>query len=289
MKECSRCGTALPAEARFCLHCGAPQLAALGEQPVGGVDWSRELLPQFNERFWARLEERVNAEQNLRHLSAYQEQLYQSGFRETVHRRLQQQAEQTRRQLDQRQWTEKVADRQLLWLIDDLLDFFFIIHASHLNEKPLPEAILPYQQQDPHRIDQRQMALAFLDFEQEKENVYTDLLHMPMRKLRKAGRSYLFPEKDEIIWFVCDQSLLNTGKEGFAMTEKALYWKSGLQPAQQVPYADLARLQREKEWLLINDLYFNASPTLNTKMIWLLRKLCRLHGEEGFGGIRDKG
>ncbi|MEZ4984827.1 MAG: hypothetical protein R2795_07290 [Saprospiraceae bacterium] len=59
------------------------------------------------------------------------------------------------------------------------------------------------------------------------------------------------------------------------MTEKALYWKTGFQPPQRVYYHKLFALQREKEWLLINELYFNASPSLNTKMIWLLRKLAQ--------------
>jgi hypothetical protein len=61
------------------------------------------------------------------------------------------------------------------------------------------------------------------------------------------------------------------------MTDKALYWKTRLQGAQRVYYHKLRSLTKEKEWLLINELYFNASPSLNTKMIWLLRKLARWH------------
>ena len=278
MKNCPQCGTALPQEARFCFTCGASQQPTIGAGGPGGIHWSAELLPQFLDRFWSRLDERVKAEQNARELAAYKERVYESGFRETVHRRLEQFQSQCRQEESLEE--EPVQQRlfqQLQCLLDDLLDFFFVMYAQELNVVPLPEQILGYQGKSRDEIDLRKMGLAFLDFAAENERVHTDLVQAPVKVLRNAAKTFLTPEKDELIWFICDLSLLGNGKEGFAMTDQALYWKSGWQPAQKVFYHKLTSLQREKEWILINDIYFNATPRLNTKMIWLLRKLARLN------------
>lgn len=227
------------------------------------------------DRFWLRLDERVRAEQHAQQLTAYRERVYESGFRETIHRRLEQFAARCQQGLETEE-EQQERYRELQWLLDDLLDFFFVMYAQELNVVPLPEQILGYQGKKRAEIDLRQMGLAFLAFTEENVQVYTDLVQAPMKVLRNAAKVFLNPEKEELIWFICDLSLLGNGKEGFAMTDQALYWKSGWQPAQKVFYHKLTSLQREKEWILINDIYFNATPRLNTKMIWLLRKLARL-------------
>jgi hypothetical protein len=275
MKSCSQCQTSLPDEARFCHQCGALQLEQLTTpSTAAGWDWEGELVPQAFARFQERLTERVGAEQDASQLHRYQERLYSSKYRETVQRRME-------------QWRENILVpreangraillRELRGLTDDLLDFFLILHCADLNRVVLPEAMLRYQQLALEDIDLGKMAMTFLDFANEEERVYTDFVTLPVKKIRNASKAFLFPEREEKIWFICDQSLLGNAKSGFAMTEKALYWKSGLQPAQRVYYHKLFSLQREQEWLLINELYFNASPSLNTKMIWLLRRLARL-------------
>ena len=95
-------------------------------------------------------------------------------------------------------------------------------------------------------IDIQKMALDFLALEEEQVPVYTDFIKMPVRKLRNASRSFLQPEPEEKIWFICDLSLFGNTKQGFAMTEQALYWKSGLQGKQKVFYHMLRSLRREK-------------------------------------------
>ncbi len=274
MKTCPQCATALPPSARFCLQCGAAQpVSAVPHIAAEGFDWQGDRIAQAIDVFNARLAERVAQEQHPDRLAQYQERLYGSGFREVIQRRF-------------AQWSEgfvppdtaadaSAALRELAHWVDDLLDYFFILHCQDINTVLLPEAILRYQTAAPEGKALRQMALDYLDFSHESERVYTDLLTLPAKKIRNVGQSFLFPERDEVIWFICDQTLLGTAKEGFAMTEKALYWKSGLQPAQRVYYHKLFDIRREKEWLLINDLYFNASPTLNTKITWLLRRLGR--------------
>lgn len=277
MKNCPQCGTALPQEARFCFNCGASQQPAIGAGGPGGIHWSVDLLPQFLDRFWLRLDERVKAEQDAKELAAYRERVYESGFRETVHRRLEQFAAGCQQKLkaDDEEKQQEL-HQELQYLLDDLLDFFFVMYSQELNVVPLPEQILGYQGKKRDEIDLRQMGLAFLVLAEENVQVYTDLVQAPVKVLRNSAKTFLNPDKEELIWFICDLSLLANGKEGFAMTDQALYWKSGWQPAQKVFYHKLTSLQREKEWILINDIYFNATTRLNTKMIWLLRKLARL-------------
>lgn len=274
MKICPQCQTSLPPEARFCHQCGTLQLPQLEQAAPEGWNWQRELVPQAFTRFQNRLTERIEAEQDTRQLQKYQERLYESNYRETVQRRLEQWRE--RLELPANATEEKEQLRELKHLCDDLIDFFFILHCADLNRVVLPESILRYQQLSLAEIDLAEMALTILDFEKEEERLYTDFVQLSVRKIKNAGKSFLFPERDERIWFICDQSLLGNAKEGFAMTEKGLYWKTGLQAAQRVYYHKLFALSKEKEWLLINELYFNASPSLNTKMIWLLRRLARL-------------
>ncbi|MEL7222897.1 MAG: hypothetical protein AAGJ93_16360, partial [Bacteroidota bacterium] len=173
--------------------------------------------------------------------------------------------------------TEKAAALQALkYLIDDLLDVFFVLHAADLNRVAIPETTLAYHNRQLDQIDLAAMVMHFLRFEDTDERVYTDFLKMPVKKIKNVSKAFLFPERNEKIWFVCDQSIFGSAKEGFAMTDKALYWKSGLQPPQRVFYHNIFSLTKEREWLLINELYFNSGESMNTKMIWLLRRLARL-------------
>lgn len=278
MKKCPQCQTLLPLEARFCFQCGTLQLPVLTTSTREGFDWHADWVAQAYKRFLQRLEERVQAEQEGAKLPGYQERIRTTDYRETVMRRLQQwtDAHDTRTAPEQ----PLAVLHELKILLDDLLDFFFIMHAADLNVVVLPESILRYQHVRTPQIDLAELAFHYLAFEQEEERIYTDFITMPVNKIRNAGKYFLFPDRQEKIWFICDQSLLGNAKEGFAMTEKALYWKSGLQGAQRVFYHKLVSLQKEKEWLLINDLFFNATPSLNTKLIWLLRKLARLFQAE---------
>jgi hypothetical protein len=272
MKKCPQCQTSLTLSARFCSNCGAPQAAALAAGSSDTFDWNDKQVMQAFKRFKQRLEERVGAEQSAKRITDFQERLYQDNYRETVDRRLKQWAEQIPQEKDEK----TKALRQLKYLIDDLLDVFFVLHTADLNSVAIPETVLAYHSRSLEQIDLSVMASHFLQFEDTDERVYTDFLRMPVKKIRNAGKAFLFPEREEKIWFVCDQSIFGNAKEGFAMTDKALYWKSGLQPPQRVFYHKIFSLRKEKEWLLINELYFNSGESLNTRMIWLLRRLARL-------------
>lgn len=197
----------------------------------------------------------------------YVERLYQSGFRDTLQRRAE-------------QFGQRAADidffRQTERRVDELAEYFIVRHCVDLNEVPWSEAVLKYQGFSWPEIDLFQMSLDYLDFARESEEVYTDFLQMPMDKLRNAGQSFLFPEKKERILLICDHSIMGSCKEGFALTERGLYWKAHLAKAQRVFFADLREVKREQEWIEINGHFFNANSALNVKMMRLLKTIKRI-------------
>ncbi|MEN0003779.1 MAG: hypothetical protein AAF798_06535, partial [Bacteroidota bacterium] len=62
-------------------------------------------------------------------------------------------------------------------------------------------------------------------------------------------------------------------KEGFALTEAALYWKAYLQKPKIVAFQQLQSIKREKDWLLINWEFFSANASINVKLLKLLKKI----------------
>lgn len=271
--KCHQCHTELPIGAKFCFNCGAPQLqqqTATSEPPP--IDFSANVAPQLERYFFERFSSRIRAEHDPQKLTAYNERLYESGFRDIVNRRVEQMAEHIRtyEDMDQDAYPLKM---ELKYSIEELLDFFIIRYCSDLNDIKLPEAILKYQDLNLENIDLSEMVADYLAFDQEKETVYVDFIKMPLEKLRNASKSFLFPAKDEKIFFICDQSLLGSCREGFALTEKAIYWKATLEKARSVAYHNLISVEREKDWLSINKQFFNVNPSLNLKLLKLLKRI----------------
>ena len=62
----------------------------------------------------------------------------------------------------------------------------------------------------------REMIFDYLDFDQEPDKVFTDLSQIPAAVLQKAMKSFLLPGANEQIFFICDQTLFGSCKEGFA-------------------------------------------------------------------------
>lgn len=235
----------------------------------GGIDFGGDVPKQFLAQFFVHLKQAVAAEQDARRQQEYAERVYESGFRDVLARRA-------------AQWADKAAEGHpraaelqagVQDSISQLVDYFMIRHCADLNAIQLPEAILRYQDVSPSQIDLLQMILDYLDFAREKETVYTDFLLMPVEKLKNASQAFLFPAKTERIFLICDQSLFGSCREGFALTEKALYWKAHLEPARAVRYAELSEAKRVENWIVIDSYFFNTNPRLNLKMMKLLYKL----------------
>lgn len=279
--KCPKCQTALPSGARFCFNCGAPQHAGPKQdqkpQPKPMVDLNGDVEQQLVELFFQALRRRVEEEHRPEQFPAYSERLYESGFRDTVYRKASHLGEELRRMAREHEVPAREINRRIVHLFEEQLDYFIIHYCPDINDVLLPEAILRWQGMSQSQTNLFQLVLDYLDFGNEPdEQAYTDFLKMPVEKLKNAGKFFLFPEREERILLICDQSLMGSCKEGFAFTERAMYWKSQLQTARKVLYPDLREIQREKEWLLINGHFFHANPALDLKVMKLLKKLRQL-------------
>jgi len=280
MKQCHQCGTMLPDAARYCSHCGAPQIHFVGSAPREQLDLEAALGPQLQQQFFARLRAQVAEEQPETPVDAYFKRLQECEFINTVQLRVEQLSEEIRRAVAT-YGVDRVRIQLLIGLsFDELLDFFLIHYCRDINTIQLPPAILKYQGKGLEEVDLHRTILDYLDFEHEDEQVYflSEFLTLPPELLRNAGKNFLFPEKNERIFFICDQSLLGTCREGFAFTEKALYWKAHLQKARQLTFPRIKTVRREKDWITINGHFFNVNPSLNVKVLKLMRRLKRWFG-----------
>lgn len=158
----------------------------------------------------------------------------------------------------------------------DLTEYFIVETAAELHGRLFPQRLLGYQSLDWESVDLFKLIMDYLNFGAETETVYTDFVTMPRRAMKNAGKSFLHPTKDERIFFICDQSLISQAKNGFAMTDAALYWKNVLQPAGSAVYTTMDPPRVENGHLTVNGRFFDAGPRLNLKLALLLDRLRRM-------------
>lgn len=274
MPVCYQCGFSIGPETKFCPNCGAPQ-PGNAEPPVERVLFNRteDIEAQLSEQFFLALKHRVTEEHDAADYQHFSERVYESGFRDTLSRKALEIEDRIQGQVALGGVDLRVINQEALPMLEDLLDYFIIRFYPDLCKYPLPESILkhPYGQQK--RPELKTLVLDYLDLNSEKERIYFDLLTMPSDKLENAGKSYLFPLREEAIWFICDTSIFGNAKEGFAVTNQGLYWRMPFEKPKKVAFSHLSDLQREKNWLIINGSYFNINPGLNLKFFKLLKKI----------------
>ncbi len=274
MKNCHVCRTTLPDNARFCYNCGAPQTAATAA-PIRRLNYQGNMPQQIEEQFFLAFRQRVEEEHHPNQVQAYSERMYQSGFQEVVQRRAEQLAARIQAMPPEEKLNDTAINALLENTFEDLLDYFIIHFCKDLNTIKLPEAILSYQGLRWEDINLFQMVMHYLDFASESETVYTDFFAMPVDKLKNASQSFLFANAQERIFFICDQSILGSLREGFAITDQGIYWKAHLEKARAALFSNLQTIERKKDWITINSAFFNVNPSVNLKLLKLLKKIRR--------------
>jgi len=285
---CGHCQHENPTGAQFCAGCGT----SIGEIPVASsyVDTSykakypldfrdvKSLGGKIRQYFVMALDTRIKEAHDPNDKEAYLNHLMRSDFQEIFKLRTDQLAEEAYSiHSKQGPTINKEVDQMLETSFEGLLDFFIVKYCQEINAVPISDATLKYEGIQLDQVNLYQMLLDYLAFEQEELTVYTDFLKMPLPKLQNAGRYYLFPDKQEKIILICDQTVFGSCKEGFAMTEAALYWKAHFKKAEKVAYKDLKTVERGSDHILINGHFFNGTPSLNVKMIYLLNRLKRMN------------
>ena len=306
MTKCKKCHTGLPVEARFCHHCGTPVIEETFLCPNCGTEngmnalacegcgasfslkkekkdttkhdifdgsFKEELEQEVADRFSLAFEKRLKEEHAPSLHGAYIDRFFKSDFRTSADYRIRQLAEYLQGMTGDKKSVEKEKSAILHQAFEELTDYFIIRFCADLNEAFFPEAILKYQGLDREKIDLGQMIFDYLDFENEDESVFTNFVTMPPKKLKNAADGFLMPKKTDTLYFICDLSILANCKEGFAMTNEALFWKMPLEKKQRVFYKKLKEVKREEDWISINGIFFNAGKTLNLKLIRLLKRL----------------
>lgn len=228
---------------------------------------------EIADRFSLAFERRLAEEHAPKLHGEYIERFYKSDFRKSVDYRIQQLAEEVRRLAGDQAQVEALKSNLLKPALEELIDYFIVQYCGDLNEAHLPETILKYQGLPVEKINLAQMAADYLDFDHEGESVYTNFVTMPSHKLKNAAQSFLKPKKGETIFFICDLSVLGSCKDGFAMTNECLYWKMPLEKPQRVYYKNLEEVKRQEDWITINGIFFNASKSLNLKLMRLLKRM----------------
>lgn len=278
-KQCPACHEPNPLASVFCHHCGfhfeGKQRSDRHYQPRYALEFNAATITeQIKALFFRGLKGRVEEEHDPARYSDYVERFYQSKFREVYAIRAKQIAEDTMKRWE-RFGTEglKEIDQCIDNAFEGLLDYFIIQFCPDLNGVLLPDAILRYEHAQAGKTDLWRMIQDFLDFDHEEELFYFNFVAMPEEYVANACKQFLTAGRREKVYFICDLSLKGNCKEGFAMTDRGIYWRAPFDKARQVSYADLREVVKGKDWLTINGHFFNANPSLNLKLTKLLKKL----------------
>lgn len=276
-KRCPSCQGDNPLSSVFCHHCGfhfeGQKQAAY--QPRYVIDFSQlDITPQVKALFFASLRKRVEEELDITRYSEFVERFYQSHFREVYDVRSAQIARDITTRYE-RFGDEGLPDidQRIDHYFEGLLDYFIIQYCPDLHGFILPEAILRHEQSRPGKTDIKAVIADYLDLEREDEAVYANFVAMPNEYLVNACKNFLFAHRREKVYFILDLSVKGNCKEGFAMTDKAIYWKMPFEKPQSVSYSDIETVTKEKDWLLINNAFFTASSRINLKLCKLLKKI----------------
>ena len=254
-KVCGACNTSNPIEALYCKNCGHPFTESL-------VD-----LPSLVDLFLDYFDREIREANGFFNKEKIHKSLSTSAFLEKVAARFDA-LELKYSTLEDRQLYNREIQQDFL----GLLEYFLVYFCEGILPYPLSKKILKYEGMSQALI--QPMAYDYLNLENwSDEDIYLNPLDIPLKGIKKAASIFFKPQKNEAILFLLDQSLTGSFREGVGLTERGIYWKSAMEPAQAVPFSAIQTLELEKNWLLINGHYFNVNPSFNFYFMRFLKKV----------------
>lgn len=236
--------------------------------PTNNIDFTA-----YKALFFSTLQLRVQDEHDAKQYSEFVEIFYRKKFQETITQRYNLLLEDFAEIERKMPLPEKPKERLLMHTIENLVDYFIYTYCKELNDIfPLP-LILRYADAKPEQTKNSSFFNDFLQLQDENLLVYKDFIAMSQEKLKNAFQSYLFTEREELVYFICDLSITGSGKEGFAISNKRMYWRMPLGKSHSVSFDNIQHIKHEKEWLEINGLFFNVNKSLNMKMLRMFKKI----------------
>ncbi len=281
--NCPSCNSKNAAGSKFCTQCGCAlstnhEFKAEDYESKYPLNFEQvgSLSEQIAAHFFSSLKKRIIEEHKASEYEKYVTQFYDSGFDKRFKIRADQLAEETYTiHCKQDETVLPEIDHLLDKSFDSLLDHFIIMHCRNLNAFDIPEAILKYEGKTHTEINLEEMIFDYLDLDNESqtEKFFLDFLAVPEHKIKNAAQSFLRADKKEMVYLLCDQTVFGSCKEGFAITERGIYWKAHFNKSQAVHFEHLQDIKKENDWITINGRYFHVNAQFNFKLMKLLKRL----------------
>jgi len=167
-------------------------------------------------------------------------------------------------------------DYQIDILIDNtfesLLNRFITTHTRELNDWQPPD-VLRWELIKKEDLNVEKMIFDYLDLPPNDDKTFTNFLTMPVPKLKNAWKSFLRAGQSEMPLIISDQSVFGSCKEGYAITNKGIYWKAIFNKPQRFYFDELVDIRKVEDWISINNTYFHTNEKMNYKVLRLLKKL----------------
>lgn len=278
--ECPSCNSLNPEEGHFCLNCGTSlEPPTLFDDSKPAKNASEKPAPktstdQLKSYFFKALKARLLDEGNEKQYDEYVSLFYESGFDQRFLHKAKWLAEKIQESENEETFVSSSAGILFLTAqFEPLLDYFQIVDCKSINQVELPESILRYENANLSNTDLGLMIYDYLELEKENLDIYTDFISIPQAKMVNAANSFLKAESRERLYLLIDQTLLGSCKEGFAITDRGLYWKANFRKPQQLTFPEIQEVKMEAGWVSINQAYLTVNKNVNLKVIKLLKKI----------------
>lgn len=309
METCVGCNTLNPVNSIYCIGCGQSlrkdthqdskqeekihheqannksdgylDKASYVYKPIYTVTLSEPTLLQeeIKHHFFKALRLTVNTISHPKKYADYVQVFYDAGFNYYFDQRSQQLSKDLR--LIPNLYPNDT-DYQIDLLIDNtfesLLDRFTRIHTKELNDWQPPD-VSQWELITKEDLDVEKMIYEYLDIPSEDEKHYLNFINVPLPKLKNAHKSFLFAAKSERLLVLSDQTIFGSCKEGYALTNKGIYWKAFFNHPNRFFFEELYDVRKEQDWININGQYFHVNEKMNFKLLKLLKKLRAIYSK----------